>query len=55
MDVQVLGKVAVGQGGGIENSFRDGQDVSGEVVWMDLFEKRAGTGVLVRSSGVFVK
>jgi hypothetical protein len=55
MDVQVLGNVAVGHGSVTEKRIRDGKDVSGEGVWTDLFEKRAGKWVVVRSGGAFVK
>jgi ketosteroid isomerase-like protein len=55
MDVQVLGNVAVGHGSVSEKRIWDGKDISGEGVWMDLFEKRAGKWVIVRSEGAFVK
>lgn len=55
IDVQVLGNVAVGHGVVTEKRFWDGKDVSAEVVYMDLFEKRAGKWMLVRSGGAAVK
>jgi ketosteroid isomerase-like protein len=55
MDVQVLGNVAVGHGSVTEKRIWDGKDISGEGVWMDLFEKHAGKWVIVRSEGAFVK
>jgi ketosteroid isomerase-like protein len=55
MDVQVLGNVAVGHGSVTEKRFRDGKDVSNESVWMDLFEKRAGKWVVVRTAGATAK
>jgi ketosteroid isomerase-like protein len=55
MDVQVFGNVAVVHAGVTEKRIRDGKDVSGEFVWMDLLEKRAGKWVVVRSAGSRVK
>ena len=55
MDVQVFGNVAVVHAGVTEKRIRDGKDVSGEFVWMDLLEKRAGKWVVVRSAGTRVK
>jgi ketosteroid isomerase-like protein len=55
IDVQVLGNLAVSHGTCSEKRFWDGKDVSGQVVWMDLLEKRSGKWVLVRSAGAFVK
>jgi len=51
MDVQVFGNVAVAQGSVTEKRIRDGKDTSGEFVWMDLLEKRAGKWLVVRSAG----
>ena len=55
IDVQVFGNVAVAHGGVTEKRIRDGKDDSGESVWMDLLEKRAGKWVVVRSAGASVK
>ena len=55
MDVQVFGKVAVVHAIVTEKRIRDGKDTSGEFVWMDLLEKRAGKWVVVRSAGSRVK
>lgn len=55
MDVQVLGNVAAVKGSVTEKRHRDGKDVSGEFLYMDLLEKRAGTWVVIRSAGVRVK
>jgi hypothetical protein len=55
INVQVLGNVAVSHGSVKEKRIRDGKDSSGEGVWMDLLEKRAGKWVVVRSGGAFVK
>jgi ketosteroid isomerase-like protein len=55
MDVQVFGNVAVVHGSTTEKRIRDGKDASGEFVWMDLLEKRAGKWVVVRSAGSRVK
>jgi ketosteroid isomerase-like protein len=54
IDVQVFGDVAVAHGGVTEKRFRDGKDVSGELVYMDLLKKRAGKWVVVRSAGARV-
>jgi len=55
IDVQVFGDVAVAHAGVTEKRIRDGKDDSGESVWMDLLEKRAGKWVVVRSAGASVK
>ena len=55
MDVQVFGNVAMVHGSVTEKRSRDGKDTSGEFVWMDLLEKRAGKWVVVRSAGTRVK
>jgi ketosteroid isomerase-like protein len=49
MDVKVLGDVAVVQGSHIEKTTTNGQRISGEVVWMDVFANRDGNWVVVRS------
>jgi len=49
IDVQVFGNVAVAHGGVTER--RNGQDASGQFVWMDLLEKREGKWVVVQSAG----
>ncbi len=54
IDVQVFGNVAVAHGGVTEKRFRDGKDVSGELVYMDLLKKRDGKWVVVRSAGARV-
>jgi ketosteroid isomerase-like protein len=54
MDVQVLGDRAVAHGSVIEKRFWDGKDDSGEEVWMDLLEKRAGKWLIVRSDAANV-
>jgi ketosteroid isomerase-like protein len=54
MDVQVLGNVAVVQASVNEKRIHDGKDISGEFVFMDLLEKRAGKWVVVRSLGARV-
>jgi ketosteroid isomerase-like protein len=51
IDVQVLGQIAVAHGTVKEKRVRDGKDVSGEGVYMDFLEKRAGKWVVVRSGG----
>jgi Na+-transporting methylmalonyl-CoA/oxaloacetate decarboxylase gamma subunit len=55
MDVQVFGDVAVAHAGVTEKRIREGKDDSGESVWMDLLEKRAGKWVVVRSASASVK
>lgn len=55
LDVQVLGNFAVAHGTVIEQRLRDGKDASGQSVFMDLMEKRAGKWVVVRSSGASIK
>jgi uncharacterized protein (TIGR02246 family) len=54
IDVQVFGDVAVAHGGVTEKRTRDGKDDSGESVYMDLLEKRAGKWVVVRSAAASV-
>jgi hypothetical protein len=55
MDVQVFGNVAAVHGSVTEKRIRDGKDTSGEFLWMDLLEKRAGKWVIVRSAGSRLK
>jgi ketosteroid isomerase-like protein len=55
IDVQVLGNFAVAHGSVTEQRLRDGKDASGQGVYMDLLEKRAGKWVVVRSGGAFIK
>ena len=55
MDVQVFGDVAAVHGSVTERRIRDGKNTSGEFVWMDLLERRAGKWVVVRSAGSRVK
>jgi ketosteroid isomerase-like protein len=54
MDVQVLGNFAVVQASVTEKRIQDGKDISGEFVFMDLLEKRAGKWVVVRTLGARV-
>jgi ketosteroid isomerase-like protein len=54
IDVQVFGNVAVAQGSVKEKRNRNGKDTSGQFLWMDLLEKRAGKWVVVRSAGARV-
>jgi ketosteroid isomerase-like protein len=49
MDVKVLGSVAVVLGSDTEKSVYKGKDTSGKYVWMDVFAKRDGKWVAVRS------
>ena len=55
MDVKVLGNVAVVQGSDTEKSTYDGKDSSGKYVWMDVFAKRDGKWVAVRSQVALAK
>ena len=55
MDVQVFGNVAAAHGSVTEKRSEDGKDTSGEFVWMDLLEKRAGKWMIVRSAGARVR
>ena len=55
IDVQVYGDVAVANGIVKEKRIHDGKDTSGEFVYMDLLNKRAGKWVVVRSAGARVK
>jgi ketosteroid isomerase-like protein len=55
IDVQVFGDVAVAHGGVTEERIRDGKDVGGESVYMDLLKKREGKWVVVRSAAAEVK
>ena len=51
IDVQVFGNVAVAHGSVSEKRIKDDKDVSGDFIWMDLLEKRAGKWQVVRSAG----
>ena len=55
MEVKALGNVAVVQGGDTEKSTSEGKDTSGKYVWMDVFAKRDGKWVAVRSQNAMVK
>jgi ketosteroid isomerase-like protein len=55
IDVQVFGNVAVANGSVSEQRIRDGKNVSGEFLWMDLLEKRGGKWQVVRSAGSKIK
>ena len=49
MNVQAFGNVAVVQAGVKEKRIQDGKDYSGQFVFVDLFEKRSGKWVIVRT------
>ena len=49
MYVQVFGDVAILQASVSEKRTRDGKDISGEFVFMDLLKKRSGKWVIVRT------
>lgn len=55
MEVKVLGNVAVVQGSDIEKSVIEGKDTSGKWVWMDVFVRRQGKWVAVRSQSALLK
>ncbi len=55
VNVQVFGNVAVASGSVTEKRTRGGKDTSGDFVWIDLLEKRAGNWVVVRSAGARMK
>jgi ketosteroid isomerase-like protein len=55
MEVKVMGSVAVVQGSDTEKSSANGKDTSGKWVWMDVFVKRDGKWVAVRSENTMVK
>jgi len=55
MDVKVWGNVAVVQGSDTEKSSQGGKDTSGKWVWMDVFVKREGKWVAVRSQSAKVE
>jgi len=55
IDVQVFGNVAVAHGSVSEKRVRDDKNVSGDFVWIDLLEKRAGKWEVVRSAGSKIK
>jgi ketosteroid isomerase-like protein len=54
MDVKVLGNVAVVQGSDTEKSTTNGKDTAGKWVWTDVFAKRDGKWVVVRSQSAMV-
>jgi ketosteroid isomerase-like protein len=55
MEVQVQGNVAVVQASVTEKKIQQGKDVSGQFVFMDLLENRAGKWMIVRTLGARVK
>jgi ketosteroid isomerase-like protein len=55
MNVQAFGDVAVVQAGVKEKTIEDGKDISRQVAFLDLFEKRSGKWVVVRSASADVK
>ena len=54
MNVQAYGNVAVVEGSAKEKTIEEGKDVSRRVAFLDLFEKRAGKWVIVRTLGTRV-
>jgi ketosteroid isomerase-like protein len=51
MNVQAFGNVAVVEASVKEKTIEDGKDISRQVAFLDLFEKRAGKWVIVRTLG----
>jgi ketosteroid isomerase-like protein len=54
MNVQAFGNVAVVQASVTEKRSQNGKGISGQYVFMDLFKKRAGKWVIVRTLGAKV-
>ncbi|MGA7316077.1 MAG: nuclear transport factor 2 family protein [Silvibacterium sp.] len=54
MNVQVVGNLAVVEASVTEKRIQDGKDISGEFVFLDLLEMRAGKWVIVRTLGARV-
>ena len=54
IDVLVFGNVALAQGFVKEKRSHNGKDTSGQFLWIDLLEKRAGKWVVWRSAGARV-
>jgi hypothetical protein len=54
IDVQVFGNVAMAQGGTKEKRSDNGKDASGEFLWQDVLQRRAGKWVVWRSAGARV-
>jgi ketosteroid isomerase-like protein len=55
VEVQVFGNIAVAHGSVTEKRTRAGKDTSGNFIWMDLLQKRAGKWVVLRSAASRVK
>jgi uncharacterized protein (TIGR02246 family) len=55
IDVQMFGNVAVACASVKEKRIRNGKDTSGESVWVDVLEKRAGKWEVVDSAGARLK
>lgn len=55
ISVKMVGNVAVVQGSDTEKSTYEGKDSSGKYAWMDVFVKRDGKWVAVRSQDTMVK
>jgi ketosteroid isomerase-like protein len=54
IDVQVFGNVALAQGFVKEKRSQNGKDSSGQFLWQDVLQKRAGKWVVWRSAGARV-
>ncbi|MGB7465189.1 MAG: nuclear transport factor 2 family protein, partial [Candidatus Acidiferrum sp.] len=54
MDVQVFGDVALAQGAVKEKRSRNGKDTSGQFLWQDVLQRRAGKWVVWRTAAARV-
>jgi ketosteroid isomerase-like protein len=54
MDVQVFGDVALAQGSVKEKRSRNGKDTSGQFLWQDVLQRRAGKWVVWRTAAARV-
>jgi len=54
MDVQVFGDVALAQGSVKEKRSRNGKDTSGQFLWQDILQRRAGKWVVWRAAAARV-
>jgi ketosteroid isomerase-like protein len=54
IDVQVFGNVALAQGGTKEKRSDNGKDTSGQFLWQDVLQRRAGKWAVWRSAGARV-
>ncbi len=55
MNVKLLGNVAVVQGSDTEKSVMNGAETTGKWVWMDVFVRRQGKWLAIRSQSALLK